>query len=97
MGIKQKFFALSGVVGLLLAIVSIIGYYTASTNLNASIEGEINYTVRAEAEELEGWLREKKASATYAASLMTGFNGNMAKIKAITRCRRWRTTRKFWI
>ncbi|MBR4617439.1 MAG: methyl-accepting chemotaxis protein, partial [Kiritimatiellae bacterium] len=83
MGIKQKFFALSGVVGLLLAIVSIIGYYTASTNLNASIEGEINYTVRAEAEELEGWLREKKASATYAASLMTGFNGNMAKIKSI--------------
>ena len=31
--------------------------------LNESIEGEINYTVRAEAEELEGWLREKKASA----------------------------------
>lgn len=83
MGIKQKFFALSGVVGLLLAIVSVVGYYTASTNLNASIEGEINYTVRAEAEELEGWLREKKASATYAASLMTGFNGNMAKIKSI--------------
>ena len=83
MGIKQKFFALSGVVGLLLAVVSIIGYYTASTNLNASIEGEINYTVRAEAEELEGWLREKAASATYAAGLMTGFNGNMAKIKSI--------------
>ena len=83
MGIRQKFFVLSGVVGLLLAVVSIVGYYTASTNLNASIEGEINYTVRAEAEELEGWLREKKASATYAASLMTGFNGNMAKIKSI--------------
>ncbi len=83
MGIKQKFFVLSGVVGLLLAIVSIIGYYTASTNLNASIEGEINYTVRAEAEELEGWLREKKASATYAASLMTGFKGDMARLKSI--------------
>ena len=83
MGIKQKFFVLSGVVGLLLAVVSVFGYYTASTNLNESIEGEINYTVRAEAEELEGWLREKKASATYAASMMTGFNGNMAKIKSI--------------
>ncbi|MBQ7514711.1 MAG: methyl-accepting chemotaxis protein, partial [Schwartzia sp.] len=83
MGIKQKFFALSGVVGLLLAAVSIIGYYTASANLNESIEGEINYTVRAEAEELEGWIREKAASATYAAGLMTGFKGDMARIKSI--------------
>ncbi len=83
MGIRQKFFMLSGVVGLLLAIVSVIGYYTASTNLNQSIEGEINYTVRAQAEQLEGWLREKKASATYAASLMTGFKGNMSRIKSI--------------
>ena len=83
MGIRQKFFALAGLVGFLLALVSVIGFYTASTNLNETLAREIVSTVRTEGAELEGWLLEKKASATYAASLMTGFNGNMARIKSI--------------
>ena len=83
MGIRQKFFALAGAVGLLLAVVSVVGFITAKNNLEESISQEIRATIRAQGEELEGWLGEKKASATYAASLMTGFKGDMARIKSI--------------
>lgn len=83
MGIRQKFFMLAGAVGLLLAIVSVIGFYTASTNLDETIAQEIRSTVQVQGEELEGWLREKKASATYAASLMTAFAGDASRIKSI--------------
>ena len=34
MGLKQKFLALSGMMGVLLLVVSCIGYYTAYTNLH---------------------------------------------------------------
>jgi hypothetical protein len=33
MGIKQKFIILSGIVGVILAAVSVIGYFTAYSNL----------------------------------------------------------------
>ena len=36
MGLKQKFLALAGVVGLLMAVMLIIGYYMASSNLQES-------------------------------------------------------------
>ena len=44
MGIKQKFTVLAGIIGVLLAVVSIIGFYTADSNLeklalNVSAEG----------------------------------------------------------
>ena len=38
MGIKQKFFVLSGIIGAIMAIVSCIGYYTAYSNLEDSGE-----------------------------------------------------------
>ena len=41
MGLKQKFIALAGVMGALMAIVSIIGYYMASTDLRKSVESEM--------------------------------------------------------
>ena len=83
MGIRQKFFVLAGLVGLLLAIVSIVGYYTANSNLEESVEHELTVTVRREGADLNGWLMEKGASATNEANLMTAFNGDMARIKSI--------------
>ena len=83
MGIRQKFFVLAGLVGLLLAIVSVVGYYTANSNLEASVEHELTVTIGEEGADLNGWLMEKGASATYEANLMTAFNGDMARIKTI--------------
>lgn len=41
MGIKQKFFALAGLVGVILAAVSIVGYYGASKAVRTGVEREI--------------------------------------------------------
>ena len=83
MGIRQKFFVLAGMVGLLLAIVSVVGYYTANSNLQASVEHELTVTIGEEGKDLNGWLMEKGASATYEANLMTAFNGDVSRIKTI--------------
>lgn len=81
MNLKQKFFVLAGLAGILMAIISIIGYYTAYSNLESSVEGEIRATVETQSEILDGWLKEKATSATYAANLMTEYNGNDSLIK----------------
>ncbi|MBR4696292.1 MAG: methyl-accepting chemotaxis protein [Selenomonadaceae bacterium] len=81
MGIRQKFVVLAGIVGVLLAIVSIIGYYTANSNLEDSVEHELATTIGEEGADLNGWLLEKGASATHTANLMTAFNGDVARIK----------------
>ena len=74
MGIKQKFILLSGIVGIILAIVSIIGYYTSYSNLAENVNSELSQTVRAEGEVLDGWLREKEKPVTSQADLMTEMN-----------------------
>ena len=71
MGIKQKFAMLAGIMGVLLAIVSILGYYTAYSNLEESMEREISSTVGTQGAELEGWLMEKAKPVTSEADLMT--------------------------
>lgn len=38
MGIRQKFYVLAGIVGALLAAISIIGFYTADKNLEQAVE-----------------------------------------------------------
>ena len=67
MGIRQKFFVLAGVAGLIMAIVSGVGYYTAYSNLANSVEKEILATVEVEGQSLNGWLREKAEPAVAAA------------------------------
>lgn len=61
MGLKQKFLVLAGVVGILMAIMSVVGYFVASSDLQASVDTELSATVSKEASDLDGWLREKKA------------------------------------
>ena len=82
LNLKQKFSVLAGLAGLLMAIISIIGYYTAYSNLETSVEEEIKATVQTQSEILDGWLKEKATSATHAANLMTEYNGNDNLIRA---------------
>lgn len=70
MGIKQKFLALSGLVGVILAVVSIIGYYGASQAVREGVEREITASVAAEQARIEGWLVEKGRVSRSAANLM---------------------------
>ncbi|WP_294156829.1 methyl-accepting chemotaxis protein [uncultured Selenomonas sp.] len=58
MGIKKKFLLLTGVVGVLLALVSALGYFMAYRALDASIQGEITANMAAEKEDLSGWVAE---------------------------------------
>ena len=59
MNVKQKFFAISGVAGLIMAIVSIVGYFTASDAVKSTVEKQIAADVRAEVNDTESWLLEK--------------------------------------
>ena len=45
MSLKHKFMALSGIMGLLTAIVAIVGYVMASRELNQSVDSELRATI----------------------------------------------------
>ena len=82
MRLREKFIVLTALSGLLVAIVSIVGYYNASTNLEESVEQELIATVTAQENQLEGWLSSKAEVATAAANLMTSYKGNTALIES---------------
>ena len=48
MGIKKKFMALTGVVGVMLIVVSLLGYFMAYRALDTSIQGEIAANMEAQ-------------------------------------------------
>ena len=81
MGLRQKFFVLAGLAGLLMMISSVVGYFSAYNNLENSVEQELSATVSAQRNILDGWLREKSAIATATSSLLTELNGNDAQIQ----------------
>jgi methyl-accepting chemotaxis protein len=80
MGIRQKFFALAGLVGVILTVVSCVGYYTAYQSLDESIEQEILATVEVQGRSLDGWLSNKGQIAVSAANLMEAQDGNPAAL-----------------
>lgn len=86
MGIKQKFMALSGLVGLILAAISIGCYVIASTALHDSVERELKDSVFAEKNALDGWLDSKATVVKSAATLMTSLAGkdNIATMQEMT-------------
>ena len=71
MGIKQKFISLAAVVGVILAAVSLIGYFMATSSLEESVTQEMLSSVEAESYELDGWISDKARVATAEADLMT--------------------------
>ncbi len=56
MGIRQKFFILVGAIGMVIAVVSAIGYYTAYKHLTSSIEEGMLAAVSTQSEAVDGWL-----------------------------------------
>ncbi len=80
MGLRQKFFVLAALSGLLMAIVSVVGYYNAYNSLEASVERELTATVAAQRNQFDGWLKEKAAVATSTAALLTELNGSEASL-----------------
>ena len=73
MNVRQKFFALSGVAGVIMAIVSIIGYFTASSAVEETTEKEIVAVITAASDEAEGWLLEKAQYGEATARMLSAF------------------------
>ncbi|MDY3915490.1 MAG: hypothetical protein SOZ01_01925 [Selenomonadaceae bacterium] len=61
---KQKFLLLTAVVGVLLAVVSLLGYFMAHRALDASIQGEITANMESQRQGVEG--RERMQRGTEA-------------------------------
>ncbi|MCR5438357.1 MAG: methyl-accepting chemotaxis protein [Selenomonas sp.] len=83
MGIRQKFYVLAGIIGALLAVISVIGFYTADTNLERAVEQELTATMGDAASQMDGWLQAKGNSAQHVADLLTEFNGDETRTKSI--------------
>lgn len=75
MSIRLKFIMLAGVVSIILITVSIIGYTTASSNLQKSVEQELIATVETQGKSLDGWIKSKTIPAINAANQMKNFLG----------------------
>ena len=73
MSIRLKFFLLAGVISLILASVSIIGYSTSATNLQDSLEKELQATVEIQGRSLNSWILEKTVPGINAANQMQYF------------------------
>ena len=73
MGIKKKFMALTGVVGVMLIVVSLLGYFMAYRALDTSIQGEIAANMEAQRQGVSGWVathvRINEDLATHMAAL----------------------------
>ena len=82
MTLRQKFLILTALIGVLLAIVSIVGYVNARENLSKSVENELSAVVDSQKNVIEGWLQSKATSVDHAATIMTEFNGDMTRIKS---------------
>ena len=91
MGVRQKFFALSGVAGVIMAIVSIVGYFTASEAVENTTEKEIVAVITAAADEAEGWMLEKAQYGEATARMLSSFS---AQDEAIVRRKEMTATYK---
>ena len=76
LGIRQKFFALAGLIGLIMAVVSCAGYYTAYTNLSESVTKEMMATVETQGQSLDGWVKSKSQAAVSTANMLEALDAN---------------------
>ncbi len=70
MSVRQKFFFLSGIMGIIIVIVSCVGYYNAEKSLERSIREEMNAELKSQTNQVEGWLNGKETLVRSAANLM---------------------------
>lgn len=61
MGIKQRFMVMIGLVVLLLAAVSGIGYYMAQSILSDSVKSQLTAIVKDQGSQLDTWIESKAA------------------------------------
>lgn len=81
MGLRAKFLALAGIIGGIIAVMSLLGYYTSSQSLQASVENELRAYAEKNAAELEGWLKAKKAIGASTGSYLSDMKGDMSLLK----------------
>nr|MCR5030481.1 methyl-accepting chemotaxis protein [Selenomonadaceae bacterium] len=91
MGVRQKFFALSGLAGLIMAIVSIVGYFTASEAVENTTEKQIVAVITSASNEAEGWLLQKAQYGEATARMLSSFS---AQDEAIVRRKEMTATYK---
>ena len=91
MGVRQKFFALSGLAGLIMAIVSIVGYFTASEAVENTTEKQIVAVITSASSEAEGWLLQKAQYGEATARMLSSFS---AQDEAIVRRKEMTATYK---
>ena len=81
MRLRKKFLILAGAMGIIVAIVSFIGYDTSRQSLQTSVENELRASVGQKAAELDGWLKAKKAIASSSARDLTAMDGDTNLLK----------------
>lgn len=80
MNLKQKFAILAACCGLLMAIISIVGLYSANNTLEESVEAELMASVQAENGKISKWVEEKAAMARASADVIVDAGANSAAI-----------------
>ena len=71
--IKYQFFLLSGVIALILVVVSCVGYYTSYRGLEESIADELSAVADKQSSQLDAWVQQKIGPAIGAAALFNRF------------------------
>ncbi len=87
MNVRQKFIALAGIAGAIMAIVSVVGYFTASNSLEATVEEELVSEIGRQSAQADGWLAEKAKYGEGVASILkrlTAAENSIARSRQIT-------------
>ena len=71
MKLKQKFVLLAACCGLLMAIISVVGLYSANKTLEESVQAELIASVQAESGKISKWVEERAAMAKASADAIT--------------------------
>lgn len=80
--IKKKFIILTGVVAIFMLIISFVGYFNTSRELNQSLNTEVTITMKNVAADMDGWLAQRIAVTQSQATLLSNFNGDFNRMKA---------------
>lgn len=83
MRIKMKFILLTVTISLILAAVSVMGYYSAQRQLTKGIDLEVATVIGAKATEINSWLEVKAKTALTIADTMAYIDPAVARSRAI--------------
>ena len=75
MTLRKKFALLAAACGLLMAIISAVGLFSANSTLEESVEAELIASVRAENGKISKWVEERQAMSKAAGQVITAAGG----------------------